>query len=273
MNIIHIDDFSEVNDPVKTEETIQKQLIDRQHEINTEYSYVRIPLAFWINTKGIAETQKIINNVCRENEDKKLFFVCQHILVNRIKFHGHLVFTPHATLFDSYQAIPHYSCNYDVKFSKDWKEREYTFSFIGSFQTHPVRKRLYDALKDRNDCLILDTGGWHFESDKKKQEQNAIKYIEVLGNTKYSLCPRGTGPSTIRMWESMAMGSKPTILSDTLKYPLEFYLETELWENISENFSIDTFEQSKWNGSEYSNSEYFKYFDNDNLFISIVRQL
>lgn len=273
MNIIHLDDFSEVDDPVKTEDTIQQQLVDRHMEIETDYHYVRMPLAFWINTKGVFETQKIVNNVCQENKGKKLFFVCQHILVNRINFHDHLVFTPHATIFDSYLPIPHYSCNYDIKMAKEWDKRKYMFSFIGSFRTHPVRKRLYDLLKDRNDCLIIDTGSWHFESNKKTQEENSLNYIEILGNTKYSLCPRGTGPSTIRMWESMAMGSKPVVLSNYLKYPLDMFLEKQIWAKVSEECNKEHFEPEKWKNEPYDNSEYYQYFDNENLYKTIIRSI
>ena len=269
MKIINISDFSQVKDPVKTEETIREQLLSLAKEIYTEYTYVSIPLAYFINTMGLVQVQNIINQICKEHKEKKLFFVCQHILVNKLNFNGHLVFTPHATVLDSFLPIPHYSCNFDTSLSKKWEERKYKFSFMGSFQTHPVRRRLYEALKDREDCYVVDTGIWHFESDKKKQEENARKYIKILGDTKFSLCPRGTGPSTIRMWESMAMGSKAIVFSDLLKYPLEFYLSSELWETVNENFEdIDVSEESS-----YSNEEYFKYFDNENLFQAIIKEL
>ena len=269
MKILNIDDFTKVADPVKTEETIRRQLVALASEIITEYVYVSIPLAYFINTMGVIHVQKIINQICEEHKDKKLFFVCQHILVNKINFNEHLVFTPHATILDSYIPIPHYSCNFDISMSKKWEERKYKFSFIGSFQTHPVRRRIYETLKDREDCCVIDTGIWHFESDKKRQEENARKYVEILGDTKFSLCPRGTGPSTIRMWESMAMGSKPVVFSDLLKYPLQFYLSSELWTSESENFSkIDLSEDIA-----YDNAEYFKYFNNENLFQSIIKEL
>lgn len=266
MKILHISDFSEVTDPVKTEETINKQLIQLSSEINTDYTYASIPLAYFINTLGINKTQNIVNQICEENKNKKLFFVCQHILVNKINFHGNLVFTPHATILDSFLPIPHYSCNYNLNYCKKWEERKYLFSFMGSFQTHPVRKRIYNALKDREDCYVVDTGIWHFESNKKIQEENSRKYVEILGDTKYSLCPRGTGPSTIRMWESMAMGSKPVIFSDLLKYPMEFYLSSNLWTSVSENFS----EISLNIEQNYDNSEYFNYFSNENIHKSII---
>ena len=130
LEILPIFNFNSVEDPVKTEETIYKQLCAAQNDISTDYTYVAFPLAFSINKQGIPYTQHIIDRTCEQHRDKKLFFVCQHILVNKLNFHGHLVFTPHATILDSFIPIPHYSCNYDLSKVKKWEERKYTFRWV-----------------------------------------------------------------------------------------------------------------------------------------------
>ena len=268
MKIIEAGNFNKVNDPVKTEEILNLQLIQKADHIHTDYSYVALPLAWNINHQGVPNTQKQINDICNAHVGEKLFFICQHILVDRLNFHGNLVFTPHATILDSFIPIPHHSCNYDLKKAKSWSERQYEFSFMGSFITHPVRRRLYQMLKDRDDCFMEDTGGWHFEGSVEKQAQNREKYIEILGNTKYSLCPRGTGPSTIRIWEAMAMGSCPIILSDYLKMPLKWSLKTNLWFNIPEKCDIIDVDQKA-----YDAQEYWEWFSNENLYRSILSVL
>jgi len=268
LKIIHIENFNAVDDPVKTEETINQQLLEKQNEINTDYVYISYPIAWNINNRGIGHTQNTIDQVCKKYHDKKLFFVCQHILVNRLDFRGNLVFTPHATVLDSYIPIPHHSCNFDLSKSKPWKDREYIFSFMGSFRTHPVRRKLYEYLKRREGCYVIDTGSWHFEKQKNSQVDNRQKYIELLGNTKYSLCPRGTGPSTIRIWESMAMNSCPVILSDLLQMPLEMWIERNLWVKMRENFEHIDIKDIK---QKYNNSEYWEKFSNDNLYKSIEK--
>lgn len=269
LEIIEIQNFDLVDDPVKTEEAIYNQLKSRYAKINTDYVYVAFPIAFSINKIGLFRTQTIIDRVCRENKGKKLFFVCQHILVNKLNFYNNTVFTPHATILDTFIPIPHYSCTYDLNKIKPWEEREYLFSFAGSFATHPTRKKIYDSLKDRDDCFIIDTGAWHFEGNRQKQKNNSKMYEEVLGNTKFSLCPRGTGPSTIRIWESMAMGAYPVIMSDYLKMPLEMLLDLPLWMKISENFKEINFN----NAIKYDNSQYWDLFSNDNLYKSIENVL
>ena len=40
------------------------------------------------------------------------------------------------------------------------------------------------------------------------------------------LCPSGSGPNSIRLWEALATGAIPIILSDTLDLP-----KHELWKN------------------------------------------
>ena len=55
-----------------------------------------------------------------------------------------------------------------------------------------------------------------------------------LLNSRYSLCPSGSGPNSIRFWESLAVGSIPVLMADTLELPSH-----ELWDDaivrISEN--------------------------------------
>lgn len=272
MRIAEIESFSNAPDPVRTEETISRQLMERYNQIDSAYTYVSLPLAWNINNRGIAPTQRLIDEICFNLSSEKLFFVCQHILVDQLEFHGNLVFTPHATALDAFVPIPHYSCNYDPQRAKAWEDRQYTFSFMGSFHTHPVRRKLYDSLKSRDDCLIVDTGNWHFEGAPEKQQLNSEEYIQILGDTKYSLCPRGTGPSTIRIWEAMAMGSTPLILSDFLQMPLERELDTS-WVRIPENFDMATLDAAASNLEEYDSHQYFHMFSNDNLYKTIVREI
>ena len=271
LDIITVSDFKSASDPVRTEETIYKQLVSNKNKIDSIYSYVALPLAETINSRGLPVTQKLIDSICENYKDKKLFFVCQHILVRALNFHDHLVFTPHATILDSFIPIPHYSCNYDLNYVKPWEERKYLFSFMGSFKTHQTRLSACEKLKNEPNCLFIDTGDWHFYHDSSKKAENKRRYIELLGDTKYSLCPRGTGPSTIRMWESMAMGSCPVILSDYLKYPLEFDLDSDLWTSVKEDFTLSDIKGAL--PEDYDNTEYFKYFSNDKLYESILSEI
>ena len=45
------------------------------------------------------------------------------------------------------------------------------------------------------------------------------EFINVLKQSKFSLCPSGTGPNSTRLWESLSFGSIPVILADTYVLP------------------------------------------------------
>ena len=40
-----------------------------------------------------------------------------------------------------------------------------------------------------------------------------------MNDSKYTLCPSGSGPNSIRLWEALAVGSLPIVLSDNLDLP------------------------------------------------------
>ncbi|MFM6205180.1 exostosin family protein, partial [Planktothrix sp.] len=50
---------------------------------------------------------------------------------------------------------------------------------------------------------------------------------EILKQSVFSLCPSGSGPNSIRLWESIGYGSIPVVLSDTYLPPGDL----DLWES------------------------------------------
>ena len=74
---------------------------------------------------------------------------------------------------------------------------------------------------------------WHFEkmvysklqnvrkelNEDERQKLRGEKYNEILLDSRYTLCPSGSGPNSIRLWEALAIGSIPIILADTLELP------------------------------------------------------
>jgi hypothetical protein len=53
-----------------------------------------------------------------------------------------------------------------------------------------------------------------FGSQTEVIEQQKQRYAEVMARSKFVLCPRGEGPSSFRIFETMAAGRVPVILSD-----------------------------------------------------------
>lgn len=121
------------------------------------------------------------------------------------------------------------------------QERRLLYSFVGGLQPgylSDVRQRIFDGKHPPN-TLVINTGEWHFNSTVYSDKQNSKmelnagvshmskteKYNQVLLDSRYSLCPSGSGPNSIRLWESLACGAIPVLLADTLDLP-----EHELWD-------------------------------------------
>ena len=123
------------------------------------------------------------------------------------------------------------------------KNKNIKYSFIGNYKRGVyltnIRERIL-RIKNRKDTFIRPINGWHFNdlvytkqvkginlniNHKKKHDNNTKLYNMVLIRSRYSLCPSGSGPNSIRLWESLALGSIPILLADTLELP-----KHELWD-------------------------------------------
>lgn len=267
------------NDPVKTEEVIAAQLKNFADSFLPDWVYVQFGIAQNINKMGMAKTQQVIDMVLSKYGRNRLFFVGQHIKTPLLNFRQMPVFCPHAIrqlMERNFYPIPHFACSFDQALARPWDEREYLGSFQGSFQTHWTRTRLSKAFRGP-DFKVVDTGMWHFEKDSQDVSRKA--YIDLLGNSKVAFCPRGTGPSTIRIWEALAMGCVPMIFSDDLLLPFEEHID---WSQYvlrvpegkvqhAESFfpSDDELKSMTERGQELYN----KNFANDQLYKSIVNSL
>lgn len=122
-------------------------------------------------------------------------------------------------------------------------QKKYLYSFQGAYNPRcyltDIRSKIF-KMKHPENCFVKDIGGWHYESMVYSNKQNidgelnenetAIertnKYNQLLLDSRYSLCPSGSGPNSIRFWESLAVGSIPVLLADTLELPSH-----ELWDD------------------------------------------
>jgi hypothetical protein len=119
-------------------------------------------------------------------------------------------------------------------------KRNLLYSFIGGYQKDyltDIRLQIF-KMNHPKKTLIKNTGEWYFNKivyNKKQNEKGELNenktdedkttfYNKTLINSRYSLCPSGTGPNSIRFWESLAVGSIPILLSDTLDLP-----KNKLW--------------------------------------------
>ena len=220
MKLITIENigFDLCDDPVRTEEIINHNLSKNLHKVSDDYVYFSFPLAWAINNYGLQQVQTLLNQI-NNSLKEKIVYVCQHIQVKNLDFGNNIVFSPHSTVFDKFIAIPHHAPNKsnDVV---NFEDKKTLMSFVGSYSTHNTRKVIGDTLAGKENCISRDTGEWHFYKTGHDLNDSSDFYISTIKDSKMTICPRGTGPSTIRIWEAMAMSSVPVIISDSLQLPL-----------------------------------------------------
>ena len=98
-------------------------------------------------------------------------------------------------------------------------EKSLFFSFLGGASS-PLRQKLYRRRDGRSDILIEDTTAhqeWNPHQPAWAEQKQ--RYAEVLARSEFSLCPRGAGVGSIRLFEAMQAGSVPVLLSDAYVLP------------------------------------------------------
>ncbi len=114
------------------------------------------------------------------------------------------------------------------------KDKAIFASFKGAhMDNYPSNVRLrLKALESKKGYQISVNNQWHFDDivygyqagNKKMvgselEARETFTYNKLLSKTLFSLCPRGAGPNTLRLWESLASGSIPVVLSDEYEFP------------------------------------------------------
>ena len=94
------------------------------------------------------------------------------------------------------------------------QSQDFLYSFVGKRSTHPVRDALFDL--DHPDQFLFDTDPYWPYGDLPDDQQSALQeqYVNVSHRSRFVLCPRGRGASSIRLFESLRMGRTPVIISD-----------------------------------------------------------
>lgn len=133
---------------------------------------------------------------------------------------------------------------------KSTKQKKYLCSFIGCHKDNyrsSIRKDLHELyLSNKNNQIYLDIynewffhdivyknqiAGIHIDTPSIEQYQfQTIKYNQLLSDSIFSFCPEGYGPNTIRLWESMSIGSIPVLFENDWVRP---QIEGMDWDDFS----------------------------------------
>lgn len=252
---------------VPTERCIFELL--KQENISDKYRLIETDFISWLNRLDLMP--KLYKILSVFNDDKINIVVSQHINTKYLSGlpSNFLIFTPHATYNDNFIPIPHYTSTSDNREILSVDQRSNLFSFKGYTNTHPIRTKL---------CQLYPSycfGNFKWGVGVKEYEK---EYLDLLSNSIFSLCPLGTGPSSLRIFEALKMGSIPVIISDNLQMPLHS------WDKISVKILEEDVERIPQILLEYSckhqhrmqvlgQEMYQNYFCNNKLHMSIMEYL
>ena len=155
------------------------------------------------------------------------------------------------------------------------QERKLLASFVGS-NTHPIRKKMFDACKLSNNILMIMKDRPFIIGDN-----DFNTFVNVTLNSKFALCPRGYGLNSFRLYEVMQLQTIPVIITNDFYLPWKDELN---WEEfsvlISEeqipyiteillNYSDDKINQMR----NKLNQIYNEYFSLDGVYNNIIKRI
>lgn len=89
--------------------------------------------------------------------------------------------------------------------NKDATGQDTLFSFIGNVQNHVELRSAIMGLRHSRSILIDRSTG---------QRDDDVDYVRTIHRSKFVLAPRGLGPSSWRLFETMRAGRVPVVISD-----------------------------------------------------------
>lgn len=225
--------------PVVTERLAAEQLVNKG-------KYLPIPWATIIDWYHHGTSQKRQIAAAEINHLESCSFpqsytVCQHykfkFIIPLLKKMGCTdLYAPHSTETQTDGLRTHAFPLFAPVVPNVIDKRELLYSFVGTHMSHyisTIREQIFNDTHPTN-TVIVPRGKWQFNAEVYNEQvtdrstpvfdtylanQNKQYYKRVLQSSRYSLCPSGAGPTSIRIYESLACGAIPIILADTFRFP------------------------------------------------------
>lgn len=219
-------------------------------------SYIAVPWtqilnSHWLNYPNWHPADYYFKILSKEKiTQQNNFTVCQHDSYMSLKlYYKHLnitkVFTPLHDIEHKMDGVEFIPISFTSSFNFVDTNKTVLFSFVGTYTSHPLRERMKSRI---NGEYIIYRDSYHITTDAFDGENKKIKeeeeYQNILQQSRFSLCPRGSSPSSVRFWECLHAGSIPILISDNWCLP-----EWD-WDNTIVKIKEKDFEQMNYNDIE-----------------------
>ncbi len=201
------------------------------NNFDSQYTYLPIQ---WTNYfvkngygKNIDELKVFLNNNLKPNQ--KYFTIVQYAGGPLVQLENTLIFSMGGTfntkIPKSSKVIP-LPLIYDLEEApNEITKKNYLASYMGR-PTHKLRIKLEEKLKSENSFYIKNLNSMNSEISINNQ----LKFQHIMSESYFSLCPRGYGPTSFRLYESIAAGVVPVYISDSHFLP---YTDRVNWKEFS----------------------------------------
>jgi len=206
-----------------TEYECYKQLKDLNLDNYVAVPWTQILNSHWLQFPGNKGREYFLKELskCKINT-KNNFTVCQHDSFKQLKLYfKHLNITKvfctlHSNddVINDIDLIP-ISFAFEKEFRNDL-QKNILVSFVGASTTHPVRNTMKQKLTG-DQFIYRDE--YHVSSLDQNKEAEEYEYKTMLERSHFTLCPRGSSPSSVRFWESLSAGTIPVLISDDWALP------------------------------------------------------
>lgn len=98
--------------------------------------------------------------------------------------------------------------------------RQILCSFVGSINTNPLRETIYNTFYNDTD-FVFSTQQWCSAVSNNRLDT----FIDITSRSIFSLCPRGYGAQSFRIYEVMQLGAIPVIVYDKEWFPFSDFID------------------------------------------------
>ena len=191
-------------------------------------NYIAIPWtqilnSSWLDFPGRLPTEHYFKEMSScDIPQTNNFTVCQHDSYMRIeeilkKLNVTKLFCISHDIRDKMEGIEIIPLAFAFNFEFKSACKDILFSFVGSYKSHEIRAKMRDRVFGDNVVYRNEFHGANLFADMSKEE---AEYKDKLERSRFSLCPRGSAPSSIRFWESLGAGAIPVLISDYWNLPI-----------------------------------------------------
>jgi len=179
-----------------------------------EHNRIYLPI-YWTNyyvnnAYGNGDIKPLYYFLDSLDKTKKYFTICQYDdgILEKPNDLDLLMFSSGNSQGIPIPLLPSHYLNYD-----ETEGKLYDVSFIGNKTTHPIRQKVVDVLRP-----------WVFDNFVSQH------YYQRLYDSWFSLCPRGYGATSFRLYEALMCRSVPIYISDEHILPFSELID---WNRIA----------------------------------------